>query len=78
MNAQESGELLDGKVSYITGENIYVRFASTNQIENGDTLFIRDKNGLTPALLVDNKSSISCLCSVLGEHTFAVDAMIFV
>jgi len=77
VNAQESGELLDGKVSYITGENIYVRFASTNQIENGDTLFIRDKNGLTPALLVDNKSSISCLCSVLGEHTFKVDDIVF-
>ncbi|WP_303920362.1 hypothetical protein [Draconibacterium sediminis] len=77
VNAQESGELLDGKVSYITGENIYVRFASTNQIENGDTLFIRDKNGLTLALLVDNKSSISCLCSVLGEHTFKVDDIVF-
>ncbi|KJF44747.1 TonB-dependent receptor [Draconibacterium sediminis] len=77
VNAQESGELLNGKVSYVTGENIYVRFASTNQIENGDTLFIRDKNGLTPALLVDNKSSISCLCSVLGEHTFKVDDIVF-
>ncbi|WP_163322108.1 hypothetical protein [Draconibacterium mangrovi] len=77
VNAQESGELLNGKVSYITGENIYVRFASTDQIENGDTLFIRDKNGLTPALLVDNKSSISCLCSVLGEHTFKVDDIVF-
>ncbi|WP_372651439.1 hypothetical protein, partial [Draconibacterium sp.] len=78
VNAQESGELLNGKVSYITGENIYVRFASTDQIENGDTLFIRDENGLTPALLVDNKSSISCLCSKLGEHTFKVDDIVFV
>ena len=77
VNAQQSADLLEGKVSYITGENIYVRFASTNQIENGDTLFIRDKNGITPALIVDQKSSISCLCSVLGERTFKVDDLVF-
>ncbi|WP_319500969.1 hypothetical protein [uncultured Draconibacterium sp.] len=76
-SAQESSNLKEGKVSYITGENIYVRFASTDQIENGDTLFIRDENGLAPALLVDNKSSISCLCSKLGEHTFKLDDIVF-
>ncbi|WP_319482329.1 hypothetical protein [uncultured Draconibacterium sp.] len=76
-SAQESTNLKDGKVSYITGENIYVRFASTDQIENGDTLFIQDENGLAPALLVANKSSISCLCSKLSEHTFKVDDIVF-
>ena len=77
-SAQESTNLMEGKVSYITGENIYVRFASTEQIENGDTLFIRDENSLTPALLVDHKSSISCLCSKLAEHTFKVDDIVYV
>ena len=76
-SAQESTNLMEGKVSYITGENIYVRFASTEQIENGDTLFIRDENSLTPALLVDHKSSISCLCSKLAEHTFKVDDIVY-
>ena len=76
-SAQESTNLMEGKVSYITGENIYVRFASTEQIENGDTLFIRDENSLTPALLVDHKSSISCLCSKLAERTFKVDDIVY-
>ena len=76
-SAQESTNLMEGKVSYITGENIYVRFTSTEEIENGDTLFIRDENSLTPALLVDHKSSISCLCSKLAEHTFKVDDIVY-
>lgn len=77
VNAQDSLTLKEGKVSYITGENIYVRFASTEQIENGDTLFIQSENGLVPALLVNHRSSISCLCSVLGENTFNVDDVIY-
>ncbi len=76
-SAQESTNLMEGKVSYITGENIYVRFTSTEQIENGDTLFVRDENSLTSALLVDHKSSISCLCFKLAEHTFKVDDIVY-
>lgn len=76
-SAQESANLKEGKVSYITGENIYVRFASTEQIENGDTLFVQNENGLVPALLVNHRSSISCLCSVLGDHKFSVDDVIY-
>ena len=76
-SAQESTNLMEGKVSYITGENIYVRFTSTEQIENGDTLFIRGENSLTPALLVDHKSSISCLCSKLAEHSFKVADIVY-
>nr|WP_321358223.1 hypothetical protein [uncultured Draconibacterium sp.] len=77
VSAQESAGLFEGKVSYITGENIYVRFTSTEQIENGDTLFIRKENGLTPALIVNHQSSISCLCTKLGEYTFEVDDIVF-
>ncbi|WP_321368050.1 hypothetical protein [uncultured Draconibacterium sp.] len=76
-SAQESANLKEGKVSYITGENIYVRFASTEQIENGDTLFVQNENGLVPALLVNHRSSISCLCSALGDHKFSVDDVIY-
>ena len=75
-SAQESTNLKEGKVSYITGENIYVRFASTEQIENGDTLFVQNENGLVPALLVNHRSSISCLCTVIGDHKFSVDDVI--
>ncbi len=77
VNAQDSGKLKEGKVSYITGENIYVRFASTAQIENGDTLFIQNEDGLIPALVIDHQSSISCLCSILGQHKFKVDDIVF-
>jgi hypothetical protein len=62
----------EGMVSYITGQNIYVKFANTEKIENGDTLFIQQNEVLVPALVVQHHSSISCLCKPIGEQTFKV------
>ncbi len=70
--AQEPVSNIEGSVSYITGKNIYVKFISTNGIENGDTLFIKEKEILVPALVVQHLSSISCLCNPLGENSFQV------
>lgn len=76
-HAQENQGMLEGAVSYITGKNIYVKFENTLGIENGDTLFMRKENVLTPVLLVQHHSSISCLCNPLGNQTFQVSDKIF-
>jgi len=54
-----------GKVSYISSQNVYVKFESTEKIEVGDTLLINRNGQLIPALVVNSKSSISCVCTPL-------------
>ncbi len=77
LNAQEPGGKLKGSVSFITGENIYVKFESTRGIENGDTLFAIVDDVLTPALKVMHRSSISCLCNKIGNAGFKVSDNIY-
>ena len=54
-----------GKVSFITSNNIYVKFESTEHISVGDTL--KFMNQINPCLLVTSKSSKSLVCSTLNE-----------
>jgi hypothetical protein len=70
--AQRNQVEIEGWISYITGENIYVKFESTNGIENGDTLFMRQNENLIPVLTVQHHSSISCLCNSFTENTLSV------
>jgi len=77
VDAQEVNTVVEGAVSYISGENIYVRFINTDGIENGDTLFIVENENLVPGLVVQHHSSLSCLCSPVGEKKFKVSDKIF-
>lgn len=72
LEAQESFNTIEGLVSYITGQNIYVKFENTSGIENGDTLFINKNEVLIPALVVQHHSTISCLCNPVGENSFKI------
>lgn len=76
-NAQEKYDIVEGTVSYITGNSIYVKFENTTGVENGDTLFKKKDNILIPALIVQHHSSISCLCNPVGGNTFKVSDAIF-
>jgi hypothetical protein len=49
-----------GKVSFLTSQNIYVRFESTNGINKNDTLFYIQNKKLIPAIVVQYISSSSC------------------
>jgi hypothetical protein len=75
-NAQKNEIEINGEVSYITGKNIYVKFLNTSGIENGDTLYTIQNNTLKAALIVNHQSSISCLCSPVGDGTFEVGQII--
>ena len=59
---QDAGTGSSGTVSYITSQNIYVNFKSTENIAEGDTLFTRKGDTLVPVLIVKAVSSISCVC----------------
>lgn len=57
-----------GAVSYISSQNVYVKFKSTDGIEVGDTLYQQAGEELSPLLEVASKSSTSCVCKPLGPH----------
>jgi len=62
---QEKDQLINGKVSFVTSKNIYVKFDDTKHIKVGDTLkFLNQK---TPCLLVSNKSSNSVVCVKIND-----------
>ncbi|HSW55502.1 MAG TPA: hypothetical protein VLH59_10445 [Ignavibacteriaceae bacterium] len=55
----QNTKVVEGSVSYISSQNVYVKFKSTEGIEVGDTLFLKEKNDFLPAVRVDHKSSTS-------------------
>ncbi len=60
-----NSEMFEGSVSYITSQNVYVKFSSTKHLSKGDTLFYSNNGETIPALLVSNLSSISAVCTPL-------------
>ncbi|NOY49823.1 MAG: hypothetical protein GXO88_04560 [Chlorobi bacterium] len=64
--AQTLVQPIAGNISYISGNSVYVRFGSTENISVGDTLFFKQGEKSMPVLVVDNKSSISCVCSSIS------------
>lgn len=54
-----------GAATYVSSQNVYVKFASTEHINKGDTLFIKQGEQLLPALVVKDKSSTSSVCTSL-------------
>lgn len=60
LNAQE-GEWYQGSVTFTSAANVYVRFESTRDIKEGDTLYVAIEGKRIAALQVKKKSSLSCV-----------------
>ena len=84
ISAQTDSGKLKGTVSYITSQNVYVKFPSTKNISPDDTLFVLQttsgQSGMKPALIVTNLSSISAVCTpfpgislVVGDEIVAIE-----
>ena len=71
-------EAPEGSVSFITSQSVYVKFRSTAAISIGDTLFMQQGDKLVPVLLVNNLSSMSVVCSPIGDFQFNVNDKIAV
>jgi len=74
---QNTADFVQGNVSFISSQNVYVRFVNTDGINNGDTLYILRNNKLSPVLVVKEKSSISCVGNALSENTLSVTSQVF-
>ncbi|NCA75906.1 MAG: hypothetical protein EOM90_06185 [Alphaproteobacteria bacterium] len=67
-----------GVISYITSQHVYVKFQSALPISAGDTLYTRKDQQLRPALVVKERSSVSCLCTpVPGFKPKVTDTIIY-
>jgi hypothetical protein len=66
-----------GVTSYVSAQNVYVKFTTTELIKKGDTLFSQSNDAWMPALLVKDKSSTSCVCSVLRTEKPKVGDVFF-
>lgn len=75
--AQNTDSMLQGSVSFISSQNIYVQFVNTSGIQIGDTLFVLNANTFEPALLVTNLSSISCIGYALNKKVLTLSNYLF-
>lgn len=66
-----------GVVSYVSSQNIYVKFVTTEHVRQGDTLFVEKGSQLLPALLVKDKSSTSIVCGPLLTEKIKVGDTFF-
>lgn len=72
LNAQDIKSALEGNISYVSSQNVYVKFASTHGLQKGDTLYISKGNKNIPALVIQQLSSISCVSTALTGIDFAI------
>lgn len=76
LKGQEGRQNLVGKVSFISSQNTYVRFKSTEGISVGDTLFMSSEGKLVPVLKVTGLSSVSCVCTTISNINIPLDHII--
>jgi hypothetical protein len=58
---QKSEDKIYGSISFISSENVYVKFVSTKGINSGDTLYVEKDNSVQPAITITAISSMSCV-----------------
>ncbi|MFK7906111.1 MAG: hypothetical protein AB8B69_13350 [Chitinophagales bacterium] len=76
--AQGEMKQLSGRVSFLTSNNIYVKFDDTQEIAVGDTLELSKAGEEMPCLMVTQKSSTSCVCVTLeGCKVSKEDVVLF-
>lgn len=63
---------LQGEVTYMTSQHVYVRFSSTAGLNDGDTLYLKGSQGEIPSLVILSHSSTSCVCEPLSGQAFSL------
>jgi hypothetical protein len=73
---QEAKILVEGKVSYITTQNTYVKFEQPGVVQPGDTIFIRKEDRLIPLLIAESVSSTSCVGKPFGVFDLKISDVV--
>jgi hypothetical protein len=69
---QDSENTLVGTVSFVTSNNVYVKFSETDKIEIGSILYFQNN----PCLKVSEKSSVSVVCTIINNCIISKDDII--
>ncbi|MCF8261965.1 MAG: hypothetical protein K9J12_14395 [Melioribacteraceae bacterium] len=77
MFGQTNHTLKKGHVSYLSSQNVYVKFDGTDGISKGDTLFMEFNSSLKAGVVVENLSSRSCSGKILEGITLKIDDVLF-
>lgn len=67
----------EGQINFISSQSVYARFKSTENINSGDTLFGLLNDEYKPLLIVKSMSSISCVCTTLGNDSINTDYKVY-
>jgi len=80
LNLYGQGErpIAEGKVSYITLQNIYVKFETSGLVQPGDTVFIRKDQGLIPLFVSESVSSLSCVGKPIAKTDIKVSDVVVI
>ncbi len=73
----QNTKVVEGSVSYISSQNIYVKFTITDGIETGDTLFFKENSKIIPAVKVDHKSSTSCAGTSITNKKLELNSILY-
>jgi len=71
--AQTDKNPVEGNISYVTTQNVYVKFASTEGFSDGDTLFISQSGKFLPVLKIKDMSTVSCVCIPLDNTPLKIN-----
>jgi len=74
---QGNADFIQGRVSFISSQNIYCKFESMEGISAGDTLFILSDSIFKPAIRVDIVSSLSCVGVSIDSMVFNISDSVF-
>ena len=77
IHSQEPGDLVMGTVTFVSSDKVYVKFNSTKDIIEGDTLIVSNPNGFQPCLIVQNKSSNSVVCNTIFKCELQQKDLVF-
>ena len=69
--------MTEGRVSYITQQNIYVKFEQSGMIQPLDTIFMRKDQLLTPLFIAESVSSTSCVGKPLGQFELKIADVVY-
>ncbi len=75
--AQTNEVVIKGTISFISSQNVYVKFDNTEGMATGDTLFVARNNILIPALTINNLSSVSCVGTPIGQISLLISTPLF-